>query len=242
MSGRKYLAVADTLRQMLAQGRWQVGDRLPPERALSEELDVPRATVREALIVLEVDGLVEVRHASGIYVRDIDLHRQPDLPRDLSPFELLRARQVVESAVAAAAALSATEEQIAAMHDALAQEERDIASRRGSYEGDARFHHLLAEATQNAALVASVEQLWAMRQSSELWNRLHNRIFDDGYRRAWSADHHAILHAIEAQDPESARAAMWMHLGNVMRTLLLLTDPEADVVGKRRASLALGTR
>lgn len=198
---------------------------------------MPRATVREALIVLEVDGLVEVRHASGIYVREGDPHRAPELPRDLSPFELLRARQIVESAIAAAAALTATDEQIAAMREALAQEERDIAERRGSYEGDARFHHLLAEATQNAALVATMEQLWAIRQSSVLWNRLHNRIFDDGYRRAWSADHHEILAAIETQDPESARAAMWRHLGNVMRTLLLLTNPEADVLQRRRATL-----
>lgn len=226
MSSRKYLSVADALRDMLIAKRWAFGERLPSERALAEELGVQRATVREALIVLEVEGLLEVRHASGIYVREAEPQPRPNLPNDLSPFELLRARQVLESAIAAAAALTVTDEQIAALREALEQEERDIAERRGSYEGDARFHHILAEGTQNAALVAAVEQLWAMRQNSELWNRLHTRIFDDSYRRGWSADHYEILSAIEARDPDSARAAMWRHLGNVSRTLMILSDPE----------------
>lgn len=243
-SGRRYLAVADTLRAMLAEKRWAVGERLPAERALAEELDVPRATVREALIVLEVDGLVEVRHASGIYVCEADpqVLNKPGLPRELSPFEMLRARQVLESSIAAAAALTVTEEQLGDMRAALAQEERDIAERRGSYEGDKRFHHLMAEATQNAALVSAMEHLWAMRQNSELWNRLHNRIFDDGYRRAWSADHHEILDALENRDPESARAAVWRHLGNVTRTLMLLTDPDAGEQPRKRLSSIPGAR
>lgn len=242
MSGRKYRSVADTLRDMLAANRWQVGERMPAERALSEELGVPRATVREALIVLEVEGLLEVRHASGIYVCETTSKSEDDLPDDLSPFELLRARQVLESAIAANAALNVTGEQIEAMREALFQEERDIMERRGSYEGDQRFHQLLAEATQNDALVATMEQLWAMRQSSELWNRLHSRIFDDSYRRSWAADHHEILAAIEARDPESARAATWRHLGKVSQTLLALSDPEAKAVSPRPLVAAIGKK
>jgi len=227
---------------MLRSGRWETGDRLPTERALADELEVPRSTVREALIVLEVDGLVEVRQASGIYARDSAIIRQPSLPQDMSPFELLRARQILESSIAAAAALAVNDDQIAAMQEALRREEQDIAEGRGSYEGDARFHHLIAQATQNAALIASMEQLWAIRQSSELWSRMHNRIFDDGYRRAWSADHHEILSAVEARDPDGARAAMWRHLGNVARTLLHLTDPEADVALYRKLHVISGSK
>lgn len=236
MSGRRYLAVAESLRAMLADERWRPGDRLPPERALAEELEAPRATVREALIVLEVDGLIEVRHASGIYVRDADpaapLRRA--LPEGLSPFEMLRARQIVESAIAAAAALTITDDQIEAMRAALRQEERDIEQRRGAYDGDREFHKLMAEATQNAALVSTMEHLWAMRQSSELWNRLHARIFDVGYRRAWAADHQEILDALERRDPESARAAVWRHLAHVTRTLMRLTAPEAEASQQNR--------
>jgi len=230
---RRYLEVAETLRAMLRDGRWRAGDKLPPERALAQELDVPRATVREALIVLEVDALIEVRHASGIYVRNpsvlpaaITPNLQPD---DIGPFELLRARQVIESGIAAAAALSVTDAQIAAMEAALEQEESDVREGRGSYEGDALFHHLVAEATQNTALVASIELLWTLRERSELWKRLHTRIFDDSYRRNWAADHREILLALRRREPDDARAAMWRHLGNVRGTLLDLSDMEVFV-------------
>jgi GntR family transcriptional regulator, uxu operon transcriptional repressor len=233
--GRRYLAVAETLREMLERGRWQVGERLPAERQLAEELDVPRATVREALIVLEVEGRVEVRQMSGIYA-------MPALPpamvpvaaplADIGPFELLRARQVVESAIAAAAALTVRDEHIEAMRNALAREEDDIAEGRGSYEGDAAFHRLVAETTQNEALVATSEGLWSIRGTSPLWAHIHLRIFDQTYRRQWTHDHHEILRGLERRDPESARAAMWRHLGNVSETLLKLSDPEFSIPGK----------
>ncbi len=232
MSARKYREIAETLRDLLQQGQWGIGERLPPERALSAQLEVPRATVREALIVLEVEGLVEVRHASGIYVRMIPSETSlPSLAgiEDFGPFELIRARQVLESAIAASAALTVTDEQIARMEEALAQEERDIGEGRGSYEGDALFHHLVAEASQNPVLITSMELLWSMRRKSELWNRLHTRIFDDSYRRAWIAQHHEILSGLRRRDPETARAAMWRHLGSVSDTLLRQSDPESGV-------------
>jgi GntR family transcriptional regulator, uxu operon transcriptional repressor len=234
-SGRRYLAVAETLREMLERRRWQVGERLPAERQLAEELDVPRATVREALIVLEVEGRVEVRQMSGVYAL-------PALPTatvspatqlaDIGPFELLRARQVVESAIAAAAALTVSDDQIDAMRNALSREEEDIAEGRGSYEGDATFHRLVAQSTQNEGLVATSEGLWSIRGTSPLWARIHLRIFDQTYRRQWTHDHHEILRGLERRDPESARAAMWRHLGNVADTLLTVSDPEFTVPSK----------
>lgn len=233
MTNRRYLALADTLRAMLDAGRWQAGERLPAERQLADELDAPRATVREALIVLEVEGRVEVRQMSGIYVLPSSLpvpvqRGGPALP-DIGPFELLRARQVVESAIAAAAALTVLDSQIEDMRRALAREEDDIAENRGSYEGDATFHRLVAESTQNAALVATSEGLWSIRSTSPLWARIHTRIFDQTYRRQWTYDHREILLGLERRDPEGARAAMWRHLGNVSDTLMTLSDPELSV-------------
>lgn len=251
MTGRRYLSVAATLRDMLGEGRWQAGERLPAERLLAEELDVPRATVREALIVLEVEGRVEVRQMSGVYATGQTLPALAQgtaLPAplaDIGPFELLRARQIVESGIASAAALTVTDDQIAAMHSALAREEEDIAEGRGSYEGDAAFHHLVAEATQNEALVATTEGLWAIRSTSPLWERIHTRIFDQTYRQQWTHDHRAILRALERHDPESARAAMWRHLGNVSDTLLVVSDPEITVPAtprpRRRLSFDKGS-
>jgi GntR family transcriptional regulator, uxu operon transcriptional repressor len=237
MNNRRYLSVAGTLRGMLDAGRWKAGERLPAERQLSEELDVPRATVREALIVLEVEGLVEVRQMSGIYA--LPSHLPSAMPAssalaDIGPFELLRARQVVESGIAAAAALTVNEGQIKAMHAALTREEEDIAEGRGSYEGDGDFHRLVAEATHNEALVATSESLWSIRSTSPLWARIHLRIFDQTYRRQWTHDHREILRGLEQRDPESARAAMWRHLGNVSDTLLVLSDPEITIPATRK--------
>lgn len=236
MTNRRYLSVAESLREMLDRGRWQAGERLPAERQLAEELDVPRATVREALIVLEVEGRVEVRQMSGIYALPaglpVPLQPAPATLADIGPFELLRARQVVESAIAAAAALTVSDAQLADMRRALALEEADITEGRGSYEGDAAFHRLVAESTQNEALVATSEGLWSIRSTSPLWARIHLRIFDQTYRRQWSKDHHDILRGLERRDPESARAAMWTHLGNVVDTLMRLSDPDLSFPGK----------
>ena len=233
--GRRYLAVADTLRGMLDAGRWPPGDRLPAERQLAEELDVPRATVREALIVLEVEGRVEVRQMSGIYAL-------PSLPAtatgpilpvpDIGPFELLRARQIVESGIAAAAALTVSDAQLADMRRALEREETEIAEGRGGYDGDAAFHRLVAEATQNEALVMTSQGLWSIRTESPLWARIHVRIFDQTYRRQWGRDHREILSGLERRDPETARAAMWRHLGNVADTLMQLSDPDFTLPSK----------
>lgn len=242
MTNRRYLSVADTLREMIEGGRWKTGERLPAERQLAEELNVPRATVREALIVLEVEGRVEVRQMSGIYALPAPLAvvappvgaapLSTPTVEDIGPFELLRARQVVESAISATAALTVQDTQLDDMRRALAREEADIAEGRGSYEGDAEFHRLVAEATQNEALVATSEALWSIRGTSPLWARIHTRIFDQTYRRQWSHDHRDILRGLERRDPESARAAMWRHLGNVADTLLLLSDPEITVPAK----------
>ncbi len=229
MTLRKYQFVADLLRDMLAQGRFQLGDRLPPERALADELSVPRSTVREALIVLEVEGLVEVRHASGIYVANLVDKPTSQSAVGMSPFEVLRARQVIESAIAATAALNASDAQISAMREALAEEQQAIEARRSSDQGDVRFHRLLAEATQNDALVASVDHLWAMRERSELWHLLHKRIVNPDYRRAWVSDHFEILEAVESRDPDGARATMWRHLSNVIRLLMELTDVDKNL-------------
>jgi GntR family transcriptional regulator, uxu operon transcriptional repressor len=118
------------------------------------------------------------------------------------------------------------------MRGALAREEEDIAEGRGSYEGDATFHRLVAQSTQNEALVATSEGLWSIRGTSPLWARIHLRIFDQTYRRQWTHDHHEILRGLERRDPESARAAMWRHLGNVADTLMQLSDPEFTLPGK----------
>ncbi|MTI16312.1 FCD domain-containing protein [Rhodobacteraceae bacterium RKSG542] len=223
---RRYQDVAASLRNDLAKGVYTVGDRLRTERQISDELGVSRSLVRDAMIMLEVEGLVDVRKGSGTYVvrlpetGDQGKEEQPDI----GPFELLQARQLIESNVAAFAATMVTKADILRMRETLERERADMQETLGGYSADELFHRQIAEATQNTVLVESVDLLWSLRKRSRMWETLHTRIFDRGYQVKWLDDHQNILTAIQCRDPQLARQSMWQHLENVRLTLLDLSD------------------
>ncbi|SPX12398.1 uxu operon transcriptional regulator [Escherichia coli] len=114
---RPYQEVGAMIRDLIIKTPYNPGERLPPEREIAEMLDVTRTVVREALIMLEIKGLVEVRRGAGIYVLDNSGSQNTDSPdanvcNDAGPFELLQARQLLESNIAEFAALQATREDI----------------------------------------------------------------------------------------------------------------------------------
>lgn len=211
---RLYRQIADQIRALIATGEFAPGSRLPPERDLAKQLGVSRPSVREALIALEVEGLVEVRIGSGIYVQPPAKARRGRRPTEpaAGPFELLRARNVIESECAALAAEVATPVQVASMREALAQMRREIEE--GSpppLGGDQLFHVRVAETTGNGALVAVVEMLWKER-SSELYKKLEDHYESPALLEAAVDEHEAVLAAIAAHDGAAARAAMHRHL------------------------------
>lgn len=123
------------LRKKLSSGRYQIGDRLPPERDIAEQFEVSRAVVREALIMLELENLIEVRKGSGVYVMNLpdqqsSITSNQTRDDDVGPFELLQARQFLESDIAAFAATQVTKNDIAQMRQALDME-KDILNARG---------------------------------------------------------------------------------------------------------------
>ena len=123
---RRYQDVAEALRGVIRNEGFVVGDRLPPERQLSDRLSVSRSLVREALIMLEIDGLVEVRKGSGIYLAAPSASSSPPVRDDIGPFELLQARQLLESSIAAFAAEMVTKNDIIRMREALDMERQQI--------------------------------------------------------------------------------------------------------------------
>lgn len=221
---RRYEEVAEALRRELAEGRYKPGDRMKPERQISDELGVSRSIVREAILRLEIEGLVDVRKGSGTYVVKVPAGDDTGTRGDIGPFELLQARQVLESSIAAFAATTVTKADILRLREAMEMERRAIAEDTGDYSGDELFHHLIAEATQNSVLVDMIDELWRKREQSPMWARLHARIFDRTYRHRWLEDHQAILTALQCRDPRAARQAMWQHLENVRQTLMELSD------------------
>src|SRR5471032_3659729 len=105
---RLYQEIGGKLRSAIEAGDYLVGDRLPPERDIAETFSVSRSVVREALIMLELEKRVEVRKGSGVYVIPPPENSQPEgADSGYGPFELLQARQLLESEVAAFAAMQA---------------------------------------------------------------------------------------------------------------------------------------
>ncbi|WP_176086304.1 FCD domain-containing protein [Martelella sp. HB161492] len=228
---RRYQEVAEAIRAEVASSTLKPGDRLKTERQMAEEMGVSRSLVREAVITLELEGLVEVRKGSGIYLAEPAAEPEPEvaaddsLTDDIGPFELLQARQLLESTIAAFAAEMVSMADIRRMREALDMEREAIEKNSDDgYAGDELFHRLIAEATQNSVMVDLLDELWAKRKKSRMWAQLHMRVFNSDYRRRWLSDHRAILQALQMKDPARARQAMWQHLQNVRETLMALSD------------------
>ncbi len=217
---RLYRQIADQIRALIASGEFSAGSRLPPERDLAKQLGVSRPSVREALIALEVEGLVEVRIGSGIYVlspngADHDAGPLP-VQAEAGPFELLRARYVIESECAALAAKSAKKAQVDNIGDALDQMARELGGEKQPLDGDRLFHLRIAEATGNGALVAVVKMLWEER-TGPLYQQLEHHYDSPALWTAAMAEHRAVLKAIATRDAAGARAAMRRHLNQAYK-------------------------
>nr|WP_022942296.1 FCD domain-containing protein [Psychromonas hadalis] len=224
---RPYQKLGLVLRNNLASGKYSVGDRLPPERDIAEMQGVSRTVVREAIIMLELENLVEVRKGSGVYVLNIpnqSNHHETIISDDSGPFEMLQARQLLESNIAEFAAIQVTPSDIVKMRVALELEKEELAAGHAEHKGDERFHLCIAEATQNSVLVDMLKHSWERRENSPMWKKLHTHIIDQAYRQEWLEDHKKILAAMQRKDPIAAKNAMWQHLENVKQRLLELSD------------------
>lgn len=200
--------------QMLGSGDYPPGTRLPAERDLAGLFGVSRPSVREALIALEVEGMVEVRGGAGVFVlrtrRNPGVDPLAPLP---GPFDLIHARWVVESECANLAASHATPEQLAGMKRALDDMRAAPSHSEVSLEADQRFHLILAEASANSALVMVTRQLWDARRGP-LYLQLESHFTGKEIWRQVIDEHAEILNAIVSRDGTAARNAMRRHMKN----------------------------
>jgi GntR family transcriptional repressor for pyruvate dehydrogenase complex len=234
-SNRLYQYVAERIARAIASGVYKPGDRLPAERELAAQYDVSRPTVREAIIALEIDGLVEVRVGSGVYV----INRAPrgsPVERDIGAFELTEARLLIEGESAALAAVNITDEELNELDALLDEMER--ANVTGADAGelvDKRFHEFIAQCARNGAMLAIVEQLWTIRNRSPQCVRTFEKTRMKGYKPVID-EHRCIVDALRSRDPNSARAAMRDHLSRVLDYLLDATEVEAIEEAKAKAA------
>ena len=217
---RLYRQIAGQLRSLILSGEFSVGARLPAERDLARQLGVSRPSVREALIAMEVEGWVEVRTGSGVYVLDRSSQAataaasQPQIaPDEWGPLELIRARRVIEGEIASIAALQAKRKHITAMCKALEVMKKDATRGVLPLEGDRAFHTAIVESSDNVVLIETVQRFWDSRRGP-LFERLGG-YFEN--MESWCAaisEHETILQAVREHDAAAARLAMHAHMDN----------------------------
>ncbi len=209
---RLYRQVADQLRQLIDSGEYAVGARLPAERELAEQFGLSRPTVREALIALEVEGRIRIRVGSGIYVRAMAASTPPaSQGNDEGPFELLRAREFIEGAIAAEAAVQARPDDIEKLDKVLTRMKTSNHPSESTIGVDREFHTSVAGILGNAVLVRFIGEMFDQR-FNPYFERLSS-YFEN--RQSWQAaidEHVVVRNAIAAHDPAEAKAAMQEHL------------------------------
>jgi DNA-binding FadR family transcriptional regulator len=223
---RLYRQIADQIAALIERGEYGVGQRLPPERDLAKQLGVSRPSVREALIALEVEGYVEVRVGSGVYVvgpRAAAADPIEPLSADSGPFELIRARWLIEAECAALAAKQASRAQVRAIEEALDAMEADRDKGTMPLGADRLFHLRIAEASGNSALALVVKTLWDQR-TGPLFLRLEHHFDTPALWTVAIREHREIAAAIARHDPAAARAAMRRHMNHAAKRFSISWD------------------
>jgi GntR family transcriptional repressor for pyruvate dehydrogenase complex len=223
---RLYEQVVAQLREHVAAAGLKAGDRLPPERELAERLGVSRASIKQAMVVLEVQGLVDVRHGGGTYLRGDTLDSEPVdrlVERRRRLPDVLDARDALESKLAELAAERRTAEDVAEIDAALADMREQIERGEQGEDGDRRFHEAVTHAAHSVLLAefmrAIADQIAESRRES---------LQQPGRPARSLAQHERIAEAIRSADARGAVRAMHRHLETVSRVRLLNWNPENE--------------
>ncbi|WP_284778242.1 FadR/GntR family transcriptional regulator [Agrobacterium sp. lyk4-40-TYG-31] len=214
---RLYQQIADQIRELIENGEFQAGARLPAERELAQKLGVSRPSLREALIALEIDGSVEIRMGSGVYV-SAEPVQSPGRTKSLgeSPSELMQARAALEGSTVLLATSRIDAQALETLRATLDAMRIEIDAGRKPLDQDRQFHVLIAEQSGNSVLARLVGDLFDERHSPI--SAQFRVKFED--RDTWVyalQEHEAILAALEAKDSLLAQATMHSHLDSSRR-------------------------
>lgn len=216
---RLYEQLVERLLAIIHEGKLGPGDRLPPERELSAGLGVSRASVRQALVVLEVQGLIEVRHGEGAILLDT----RPDAAvlsavashtRRLT--EVIEAREALEVKLAGLAAERRTDEDLEHIDAALTLMAQEIAAGERGLGGDESFHKAVTAAARSRLLEDLMHEISAAIRESRI-----ESLSQPDRPGASLASHRQIAAAIRAGDEPAASEAMRQHIRLVSDVALL---------------------
>lgn len=228
---KKSVFAAEQIIRAIKERIYKVGDKLPPERVLAEEMRISRPSVREALSALEIVGIVESKPGDGTYVRrslsGIGLEHQvlSMLEEEGDPLEALEARIALEEGVARLAAKRRTAEDLQNLRELLQRGREAVADQdyEKFEEADRDLHLAIAQACQNPLLEATLCPLLDVMQT-RLWKGMKRRYLNNLQLEKTVEEHCRICAAIENGDNTTAAEAMRKHL--IDSKLRLLEDEE----------------
>jgi DNA-binding FadR family transcriptional regulator len=239
--------VAEAIKQWVMDNGWQPGERLPSEAALIERFGMAKGTIREAIRILEAQGLVKSRTGpgGGVFVHQVSEVRATALLgnyfyfQDLTIDDIYQIREVLEPELAASLAGQLTDAQIAALEHVMtryADPARDAEEEREQHIASLKFHALLAEMSGNPLLRFLIRFTANMLADITVSRKLYAR----PNRELWASglDYQSrLLVALRSGDGPGARRIMAEHMRNARRLMrvqeTVLTQrflPEGDIL------------
>ncbi|QGU95765.1 FCD domain-containing protein [Clostridium bovifaecis] len=218
-----YEQVINQIKTMIQDGTLKRGDKLPSERDLVEQLGVSRASIREALRVLEIVGLVECKQGEGNFIRSTF---QDSLFEPLSIMfmlneckveEIFDLRKVMETETAALAAKEVTDAELKEMRD-LIDEMKISEDEEERVKVDRKFHYKIAQASRNFLIVNILNTVSTLMDSfikdarRNIINNQHKDIIDEQHER--------ILKGLKNRNPGEAAEAMRIHMELINENLV----------------------
>lgn len=206
-------AISAYLKRAIETGAYSEGDQLPPERHLAATFKAARSTVRRALDRLEKEGLVSRRLGSGTFVGTLNAtgRRTVALVDELSPLQLIEARQAVEPLTTRLAVLHATGRDLDDLEAVLTQAEASSGDKDLFSKWDGDFHLLIARASANPLLLGVYRQINHVRLHAQ-WDAMKEEVLTPEVIVTYNRQHRAILNAMLVRDAQLAQALMAEHL------------------------------
>jgi GntR family transcriptional repressor for pyruvate dehydrogenase complex len=222
---RIYEEIIEQIRVLVTEGHLQPGDRLPSERELAAQLNVSRASVREALSALEMMGLLEIRSGEGTFIKKINIDSVVtpltwvlSMEKD-TVLELLEVRKIIEGQAVALAATRSQAEDLRELEEALTLMYEDLQTGQLGETADLRFHYAIAKASHNKILLRLMNAISDTMHQALKTSRIRLYEGQDAPERLYQ-EHKFVLEAISKQNPEQARRIMLDHLAGVEDKLL----------------------
>jgi len=221
---RLYEQVVARIREYATDAGLGAGDRLPAERELAERLGVSRASIKQAVVVLEVQGLLDVRHGGGMYLRTDSLDVEPVtelVERRRRLPEVLEAREALETKLAELAAERRTPDELNEIDEALAHMAAEVENGDSGGEGDQMFHAAVTAAAHNPLMAEFMRSI-----AEQIAESRHESLRQSGRPARSLAQHRRIADAIRDGDGQAAAEAMRTHVRSVSKVRLLTWNPE----------------